>query len=180
MRRLPQSAPARLAALLLTALLVPGRSSATSEASPPSLKAAFLLNFAKFAEWPRDGDGPLTLCVVHDRAVESALAQLVNGTTINGRALTVARGVTADHLRGCHLLYVPAPDAAAMTGALAELRAFPVLTVGDGEAFPRHEGIVGLLVEGNKMRFAINPEAAHRAGVRLSARLLSLATIVGD
>jgi len=153
---------------------------ASEEAAPPALKAAFLLNFAKFAEWPREVDaaGPLALCVLHDHASEDALAQLVSGASINGRPVTVARSISRDRLRSCHVAYLGPDDA--LDAVLADLRMAPVLTVGDGELFARHGGVVGLLIEGNKMRFVINPGAALRNGLRLSSKLLALATLVHD
>ena len=40
--------------------------------------------------------------------------------------------------------------------------------------------MIGLFIEDGRMRFAINPDAAQRAGLRLSSRLLSLAKIVKE
>jgi hypothetical protein len=148
----------------------------------PALKAAFLYNFAKFAEWPVDqgSSGPLTLCVLDDSAVEDALAQLVGNGMVNGRTVAVLRGTRSGALRGCHLLYLgdthPGPAAA----ILDELKGVPVLIVGDGDQFARSGGMVGLFVEDGRMRFAVNPDAAQRSGVRLSSRLLALAKLVKD
>jgi hypothetical protein len=167
-------------AVLIILVCGAGSRTASQEAAPPSLKAAFLFNFAKFAEWPRDSSGPLTLCVLHDRAAEEALAQLVHGASINGRSVAVARTTTRDGLAPCHLVYLASDDLPSLDPVLADLRGRPVLTVGDGEPFARHGGMIGLLVEGNKMRFAINPGAAHRSGLRISSKLLALATLVND
>ena len=54
----------------------------------------------------------------------------------------------------------------------------PVLTVSDGKGFSLAGGIIELYVEGGRMRFAINLDAADRSGLRLSSRLLGLAKIV--
>ena len=63
---------------------------------------------------------------------------------------------------------------------LDELCGAPVLTVSDGAELIRSGGSIGLIVEEGRMRFAINPDAAHRAGLRLSSRLLQLAKISTD
>ena len=62
----------------------------------------------------------------------------------------------------------------------AFLYMLPVLTVGDGKGFSHAGGIIELFVEGGKMRFAINMDAAERAGLHLSSRLLGLAKVVRD
>jgi hypothetical protein len=148
----------------------------------PALRAAFLYNFAKFTEWPGDVTpvGPLTLCVIDDSAVESALGDLVGKSAINGRTVTISRGVSGARLRACHLLYVGEVGSGRAAAILDELQGAPVLTAGNGDDFVRIGGVVGLFVEEGRMRFAINPDAAQRAGVRLSSQLLRLAKILRD
>lgn len=148
----------------------------------PALRAAFIYNFAKFTEWPSDSPpaGPLTLCVLDDNAVEGALSELVGSSTINGRAVTISRNATGARLRACHLLYVGETTSDRAATILEELLGAPVLTVSTGDDFVRLGGIVGLFVEDGRMRFAVNPTAAERAGVRLSSKLLQLAKILRD
>ena len=61
-----------------------------------------------------------------------------------------------------------------------EMKGASILTVGDGEDFARGGGVIGLFIEDGRMRFAINSDAAQRAGLRLSSKLLSLAKIVKE
>ena len=148
----------------------------------PALKAAFLFNFAKFVEWPAESSqaGPLTACVLDDTAVEESLNQLVSGPPASGRPVALLKGARNRSLRLCHVLYVGDSDPARIAATLDELKAAPILTVGDGDAFARNGGMIGLFIEDGRMRFAINPDAAQRAGLRLSSRLLSLAKIVKE
>lgn len=159
-------------------MLAPSAILSAQSVTQPTLKAAFLLNFAKFVEWPGDATQPLTLCVFEDAAVEDALAELVNGGPVGGRPVVLAKGSRA--LRTCHLLYVGGVDPARIAATLDEAKAGPILTVGDGDRFVRRGGMIGFFVEDGRMRFAINPDTAQRAGLRLSSRLLSLARIVKD
>jgi hypothetical protein len=155
---------------------------ATQAVTPPALKAAFLVNFAKFVEWPADPgtSNPLTLCVLDDRAVEDALGQLVNGGPVNGRTITLAKGARNGPLRACHLIYVGDSDSGRAAATLDELKGAPILTVGEGDSFARGAGMIGLFVEDGRMRFAINADATQRAGLRLSSKLLNLAKIVKE
>ena len=147
----------------------------------PALKAAFLYNFAKFAEWPDESTStsPLTLCVVDDAAVDESLTQLVKGTAVNGRPVMVQRA-SHDTIRGCHLAYFGGTDVDRAIALLDEIKGAPILTVSDGEQFARMGGVIGLFLEDGKMRFAVNADAAQRGGVRLSSRLLTLAKLVKD
>ncbi len=158
-------------------LLAAGVCWAGQSITQPSLRAAFLYNFAKFTEWGDDSalSGPLTICVLDDSAVEGALNDLVGGSTINGRAVQISRGA---RLRTCNLVYLGIADRERIASILDELQGATVLTVSNGYEFVRLGGIVGLFVDEGRMRFAINPEAAQRAGLRLSSRLLQLAKIL--
>jgi hypothetical protein len=159
-------------------LLATGVGWTAQSVTQPALRAAFLYNFVKFTEWTGDGSsGPLTICVVDDTALEGALTELVGGSSINGRPVLISRG---SRLRACHLVYLGATDQERATSILEELHGASVLTVSNGSEFVRLGGIVGLFVDQGRMRFAINPDAAQRAGLRLSSRLLQLAKILKD
>jgi len=150
-------------------------------APEPVLKAAFLYNFAKFAEWPADAApaDPLTICVFGDAAIADALDDTVKGRAVDGRKAVVVR-VKPDGFRGCHVLYLAGIDAKRAQALVDELKNAPVLTVGEREQFAQSAGIAALFVEQGRMRFAINVEAAQRCRLRISSRLLSLAKIVKD
>jgi hypothetical protein len=159
-------------------LLVTGVGWAAQAVTQPALRAAFLYNFVKFTEWTGEvSSGPLTICVVDDTALENALTELVDGSSINGRPVLLSH---SRRLRACHLVYLGATDPERTASILEELQGASVLTVSDGYEFVRLGGIVGLVVEQGRMRFAINPDAAQRAGLRLSSRLLHLAKILKD
>jgi hypothetical protein len=148
-------------------------------ASDVALKAAFLYNFAKFAEWPGLSPGaPIVVCVVGDDGVADALVETVHGQTISGHAITVARPHDSAAWRTCGLLFIANSETHRVAGGLDGLKTLPVLTVSDSKGFAQAAGIIELYVEEGRMRFAINVDAADRSGLRLSSRLLGLAKII--
>lgn len=168
--------------LIVSAWLAVGPAADPSVAAP-ALKAAFLYNFAKLAEWPAEALAPgaaLRLCVAGDAAVADALAETGRDRTIEGHDLVVARVQPDSGARGCHLLYLAGLDSRRARVAADSLKGAPVLTVSDIGQFTKQGGIVELFLDGGKMRFAINVDAAQRAGLHFSSRLLSLARIVKD
>jgi hypothetical protein len=147
------------------------------------LKAAFLYNFAKFSEWPADVLAPgqrLAMCVVGDAAVADALGDTIKGHVIDGHELTVAVLEADESASGCHLLYVSASEAKRSAVLLLSARSLSVFTVSDADRFAESGGVAQLIVENDRMRFAINLEAAQRGRVQLSSKLLALAKIVKD
>jgi hypothetical protein len=148
-----------------------------------AVTAAFLYNFAKFTEWPREAlpDGaPLVLCVMQDAPLAAALREETSGRTVEGHPLVVRQTDGKGPLRSCHILYAANLDAARAAALLQNVQPAPVLVVSDFEDFSRLGGTAHLFVEDDRMRFAINVDAAARAGLRISSRLLSLAVIVKD
>ena len=148
------------------------------------VKAAFLFNFARFVEWPPDssresGDG-FVMCVADDDDFAAALDQSVSGKTIEGRVLRVRRLQLLDEARLCRILYLGTADPLRLETLLKGVRTEPVLTVAAAPGFTRQGGIINFVLEDNRVRFEINPDAAQRAGLRISSKLLQLATIVHD
>ena len=178
------------AACLAAALLCASRNAAAQEPRAAEVKAAFLTNFAKFAEWPLDilPDGaPITFCVIGDEDVAGAIERLVKSRPMSGRELKVLRlkGDTLAHreestLRACHLLYASGIDTTLWAVLLAAIEGKHVFSVSDSLGFAERGGLAALYVEHKRMRFAINVDTMRRSGLRLSASLLSLSRIVKD
>jgi hypothetical protein len=153
------------------------------DVTEPSLKAAFIYNFAKFTDWPADvlpRNAPFVACVLGDLPVGEALAKAVKGRQLGGRPINVSSMQADGTLRSCHLLYVSGLPAPQVTAILVTLRAVPILTISDMEDFMRMGGVAHMFVEGGKMRFDLNRGNARRSRIELSSRLLALAAHVYD
>jgi hypothetical protein len=145
------------------------------------LKAAFLFNFARFAVWPIESlpvGGPLTFCVLGDAFVAQSLERIALGKTIDGHALIVTRVKRDGPLRACQILYTGRVDKNRALELLGAVDGAAVLTVSDLESFTHIGGTAELYVEGNRLRFSVNVDAAHKSRVQLSAQLLRLAKLV--
>jgi hypothetical protein len=152
---------------------------AAADVSRAALKAGFLYNFARFAEWPALPAGAaIALCIVGDDEIAAALAEMVNGQNISGHALDVSRPTDGRTWRGCHLLFFADRETKQFAVGKSGIVALPILTVSDSKDFSQSGGIIEFYIDDGRMRFAINVDAAEHAGVRLSSRLLGLAKIV--
>ena len=179
----PRARIQRLAAVAAIAVCAFTSSAWAQSATAPVLKAAFLYNFAKFSEWPADALAPgqrLALCVVGDAAIADALGHTIEGHTIEGHELTVTVRTANESAAGCHLLYVSASQVKRSAGLLQSAKGASVFTVSDGNSFAESGGVAQLIVENDRMRFAINIAAAQRVRLTISSKLLSLARIVKD
>ena len=147
------------------------------------VKSAFLLNFAKFVEWPpaaaASAAREVKICVLGEDPFGEALDRTVSGKEIGNRPVAAVRVATASEAAGCAVLFVSASEAGHLDAVLAGLRGVPVLTVGDTRGFAGAGGIIGLFLENDRVRFEINVGAAHDAHLKISSQLLGLARIVG-
>ena len=166
---------------LLSAWFAYGQSG-THQATQPSeyqVKAAFLLNFTKFIEWPEsqfaDADAPLTICILGEDPFGTALDEVIAGELINGRKVIVER-LKEQPSSGCQVLFVNKPEKDARK--IATSSGPGVLTIGEGKDFIDAGGIIAFVVENRRVRFDINQRAAQRSNLRISSRLLSVARVV--
>lgn len=147
------------------------------------VKAAFLYNFAKFAEWPPEAfsseAGVLKICVLGQDPFGGYFDRLIAGKTINNRKLELEHISDIDHAKRCQILYVPSTEKQ-QKQILQSLMGERVLTVGDSGGFAQSGGVINFLLQDSRVRFDINVDAVSRSGVKLSAKLLSLATIIRD
>ncbi len=142
-----------------------------------AMKAAYLYNFALFTEWPASGDSVLNLCVIGKDPFGPALDS-IDGKVINGMRLSVRRQDKSDNLKACQILFVSEAEEANWPKWLKELEEAPVLTVTDDEELLKAGAMIGLSVENRHLTFAINAEAAKRAHLSISSKLLRLAKAV--
>jgi hypothetical protein len=175
LRRLAYLACAALAsAPLLAAILA---EEATLEYQ---VKAAFLLNFTKFIEWPPgafSGAGdPFAICILGKDPFGRALDDIVEGEAVGARKLTIRRISEAPAPRTCQMLFI-GPGEKEVSRTLEALGP-GVLTVGEGDEFSRDGGVIAFVIDNRRVRFDINVSAAGRAGLKLSSRLLSVARAI--
>jgi hypothetical protein len=147
------------------------------------VKAAYLFNFLKFVEWPDDAFAdslaPIVIGIVGDDPFGSALPEVVIGKTVQGRDLVIRRYHSGENLRGASILFIGASEKKRLPQILAGLRGASTLTVADMDGFLEGGGMIQFLSENDRVRFAINADAANRARLKVSSKLLSLARAVG-
>ena len=146
------------------------------------VKAAYLYNFTKFVTWPEQAfdaspDAPLSICILGEDPFGHSLDLLANKTA---RGRTVALNYLQDIRQAgrCHVLYISRSEKNSLGGILQYLGDRPVLTVSDIDGFAVKGGCIRLDIIDGKVRFNINVQAARRAQLKMSAKLLELARVV--
>jgi hypothetical protein len=179
------SASAGIFALLWMVLLVSGVpqcACAQSSTEEYQVKAAFLYHFAQLSDWPagvlNDGDASLKLCIFDDEPRRQELQSTIEGKSIGARVFRVHPISQPQEIQGCNILFLSRDEARRQTAILRSLRGMPVLTVGETSDFLTNGGMIRFHLEEGKIRFDINLDAAESSHLKISSRLLLLATTV--
>ena len=143
------------------------------------VKAGFLINFARFVEWPpevtKDPSASLKVCIAGSDPFHGELDRIVQGKKVGSHpleAMHVSRNQTA---RGCHILFISFAEKKRIPEILADLATLPILTVGESDGFLQQGGMIGLIVSDERVKFDVNLEATAKAGLKVSSQLLFLA-----
>lgn len=156
----------------------------TVAASPPppvtelAVKAAFLPKFAPYVSWPPPAlatpDSTIVLCIIGSDPFSALLDEAAAGLMVEQHPLVVRRLPWDANAAACQIAYVGASPRRAE--ALRALRGMPVLTITDGGGADR--GIVQFVLQGGRVRFAIDDAMAAASRLAISAKLLNLAVSV--
>src|ERR1700686_4506414 len=163
--------------LLASPLLALGQQ---PNASEDQVKAAYLLNFAKLAEWPRQvlPDGPSSLVIGVSGANEEFLDVLkttVAGKIIGTHPLVVKPVTSEEDMKSCHMVFFRASERKHTQAAIEGVTQAGVLFVGEDESFLQQGGMINLVRDHGSVRFEVNSDALDRSGIHFSSKILALA-----
>lgn len=163
---------------LLVVLMLVAAVSVGQTAEEYEVKAAFLYNFTKFVEWPQAADSPsFWICILGDDPFESAIDKLTAGKTASGRPIQVRRLKDAIEGKQCRIVFVGASERGKASRLVDATRGTAVLTVGESNEFLRAGGMIFLSMERDRVSVVINPVATQAAGLKVSAKLMTLAKV---
>ena len=179
---------ARLPVILLLLGLAPGGSVLPQPGPPPAfeyeVKASFIYTVARFVDWPADAfadpGAPLVFAVLGDDPIEATLLRTTTGKTVGGHPVEVIRLTDVPGLRPCHVLVVGRTESGRVEEVIRSLGSSSVLTVGEFERFAQRGGVLRLRLEENMIRFEVNVDAAARARLKVSSKILKIGKIVRD
>jgi len=173
-----------LRVLLLLGALWAHAAAAMADTTPvytdSAVKAAFVLRFAGYVQWPVDalGEGDLVIAVLGDAAMAENLEALATGRSVAGRTVSVRRVASVSQSEGAHVLVVGRARRGDLRSLLRPLGGRSVLVVSSEERALDAGSVINFISEEGRVRFEIALPAARRMGLRVSSELLSVAARV--
>jgi hypothetical protein len=163
------------------ALALPGLCATPAPIDEYEVKAAVLLNLARFVETPRWKAGntseALVIGVLAPRWVVAQVQSVLANRTLGAQPVIVQELRSLAGAGKCAVVFI-ARSGQKQHQTIAALAKAGVVTVGEAEGFAQDGGIIGMVVRNEHVELEINLRAAQESGMTISSRLLALAAIV--
>ena len=171
------------------ASLAAGAPAAMAEGASPldyQVKAAYLVNFPKYMDWPAgaftDTNSPITVAILGDADVANEFANMVEGgKAVGGHPIVLKRITKEEEISNdIQVLFIATSERSRVTAILEKVKDSSILTVGESDDFLEKGGIINLVHRDRKIRLQVNLNAAGKAHLKISSRLLVVAEVVKD
>jgi hypothetical protein len=153
---------------------------AESSSAEYKLKAALLYKLTNFVVWP-DYDAlknQFFICVLGKDKFGKAL-DVLEEHNVSGLPVTVRRLRQSEAINEqCDLVFISESKQPFYKKIFYRLSDRPVLTIGDSEQFAQEGGMIQFTHGDKRIGFKINIQVVKSAGLKISAPLLQLSTIV--
>ena len=141
------------------------------------LKAAYLLNFARFIYWPEisvnNDSNKFSICVYGSNPFSDSLDLLAN-KKIQNKPIQLIYTQEISEKNTCNIVFVSRSEIATYQSVISELPK-GTLTVSDIENFIESGGMIGFITVNNKIKFEINIKSSMHADIKYRSQLLEVA-----
>ena len=142
------------------------------------LKAAYLLNFARFIYWPQDTfeQDPeyFYICVYGESPFGDNLDKL-SSKKIQNKSIRLIYMHDFKHEKNCNIIYISESEKNQYLKVIAAYSRKAVLTVSDISGFCESGGMIEFIRVKNKIKFEINIKKSSEAGIKYRSQLLKVA-----
>lgn len=146
------------------------------------IKAAYLYNFTKFISWPENPAATFNICLVGNDPFKDLLNDLETKTAL-GKPIRVFRFSKISQVKNCQIVYFDNTDRLPtldLPNVLLVGNLSNSLTVSSQPFFAQSGGMIGFVLEEEKVKLHINLKAVKQSGLGISAKLIEVSTLVGE
>lgn len=144
------------------------------------IKAAYLYNFTKFITWPEKASLTFNICIIGTDPFGVLLSPLESKTVLD-KPIRLFKFDTAKQAKDCDIVYFDNTDQRAdlaVPGVLLIGSLKKALTVSSQPFFAESGGMIGFVLDDEKVKLHINLKALKQSGLSISAKLIEVATLV--
>lgn len=103
------------------------------------------------------------------------LERTIHNKTVNHHPFRCEEIHSLREATNCQILFISASEKNRFPRILKDLRGTNILTVSETDQFIQAGGMINFVIENDEVHFQINDDAAKKAGLKISSKLLSLA-----
>jgi len=126
---------------------------------------------------PAENKQSLVFCFLGKDVFGNTL-NTIKDKKVEQRQIVLKRNVSLNEVEQCQVLFVGVSERSNLSNVLATVSKKMILTVSDIGSFAEQGGMVHLLKEEKRIRLVVNLRVARDNSVKLSSRLLTVATVV--
>ncbi|MES2932145.1 MAG: YfiR family protein [Pseudomonadota bacterium] len=155
-------------------------SASATAASEDRLEAAFLYKFLNYVEWPASAfakaDAPYVIGIVDADDVADELHKIANGRNVNNRPVLVKKLAKTDTPEGVHVLFIAREAHLRQPQLFKQARQEPILVVTETDDALKQGSMINFKIVDERLRFDVALEPVEKSGLKLSSRLLTVAS----
>ena len=144
-----------------------------------TVKAAYLMNFARFVTWPEGSfqaeKSPLVIGILDTDPFQGALTAVLDGREIHGRPVHIKLVTGRDLTSKVHLLFIPETVRWVDHPWQRKVREGGILTIGESEETFVEGTVITLVQEGKRIKFRVNLDLATDSLLKIGSRMLHAA-----
>jgi hypothetical protein len=141
------------------------------------VKAGFLLNFAKFVEWPAASE-LFEFCIIGHDEMASLLETQLAGKSILSRPIAIRKGPSSRELSSCSIVYIGRAEKKMVPQIANSIAGKQILTVSEFPELGAKGITISFFSDEERIRFEIHLGAMKRSGLKISSKLLQVARTV--
>jgi hypothetical protein len=145
------------------------------------VKAAFLLNFTRFIEWPSSSftseQAPIIIGILGANPFGNYLNEIITDEKVGGHPLIIQQYKSINDMKSCHILFINKLETEYLAQLTGILKGKDILTVSDAPDFLRQGGMILFFTKSNKIQFQVNLDVVKTTKLDISSKLLHLAVI---
>jgi hypothetical protein len=143
------------------------------------LKAGFLYNFARFANWetPTYANGNFTMCSPDKAFIDIADSALTKRSIKKRPLINKHIKLNNSSLKQCDMVFITSKTYQDWIKT-PSLTFQNILLVGESDGFIENNGHIRFFLSSGKVRFEISPKNLKSSGLTISSKVLRLARVV--
>jgi hypothetical protein len=158
-----------------------GGNLSAKQAKEYRLKAAYMLNFAKFISWPNaaftNTQTPFIIGILGSNPFGNALPPLTS-RKIRNRNIELRYFDNIDKIKPCQILFISRSEEHSIPAILTACKNMSIFTISDIKDFIHKGGMLEFITVKEHLHFSINLIQVQKHGLEVEAQLLALATEV--